>query len=102
MARVESKGDAKAVGDGGAAIGLYQIHRDYWRDAVEWDKTIGGKYEDCFDPHYAERVVRAYLSRYAPTNATLEQLARVHNGGPKGHTKGATVKYWKKIKRELK
>jgi soluble lytic murein transglycosylase-like protein len=101
LARVESKGDAKAVGDGGAAIGIYQIHRCYWQDAVEFDKNLGGRYEDCFNPDYARRVVCAYLRRYAPNHATLEQLARVHNGGPNGHHKSATVKYWNKIKKEM-
>jgi len=64
MARVESKGDPKAIGDRGDAIGLYQIHRSYWTDAVNYDKTLGGTYKDCFDPDYATRVVYAYLHRY--------------------------------------
>jgi hypothetical protein len=102
LVRVESKGDPKAIGDGGRAIGLLQIHRCYWQDAVEFDKTLGGKYEDCFDPDYAKRVVRAYLRRYGTSDSTLEQLARIHNGGPDGHKESATLKYWKKVKRELK
>lgn len=89
------------MGDGGKAIGAYQIHRAYWQDAVAHDKSLGGRYEDCFDPHYARRVVIAYLSRYAPKGATAEQLSRIHNGGPKGHRKSATVKYWHKVKKEL-
>jgi hypothetical protein len=110
LARVESNNNPKAVGDNGAAIGMYQIHRCYWQDAIEFDKTLGGRYEDCFDPEYAERVVRAYLKRYAPADATVEQLARIHNGGcnilKKQHSKKAkdkkawdnTTKYWNKIK----
>ena len=113
LAQVESRNDPKAVGDGGAAIGIYQIHRAYWQDAVDFDKTLGGTYNDCFNPVYAERVVRAYLKRYAPANATVEQLARIHNGGcnilkkqnsSKPKEKKAwdnTTKYWNKIKKEL-
>jgi len=101
LVRVESKGDPKAVGDGGRAIGILQIHRCYWEDAAEFDKSLGGKYEDCFNPDYARRVVRAYLRRYGTSDSTLEQLARIHNGGPKGHKKSATLKYWVKVKKEL-
>ena len=100
--QVESHGNDKAVGDGGKAIGPYQVWRVYWQDAVEHDKTIGGKYEDCYNPAYAEKVVRAYMARYAPKGASLETLARIHNGGPKGHQKEATVAYWAKVQKELK
>jgi soluble lytic murein transglycosylase-like protein len=102
LARVESKNDPNAIGDGGAAIGIYQIHRAYWQDAVDFDKSLGGSYNDCFNPEYAKRVVRAYLKRYGSTTATVEQLARIHNGGPKGCTKRATIKYWKKVRKELR
>jgi hypothetical protein len=50
---------------------------------------------------YAEKIVRAYWKRYAPKSATLEQLARIHNGGPRGHLNPNTIKYWNKIKKEL-
>ena len=101
LLQVESQGNDKAVGDHGNAIGGYQIWRDYWQDAVEYDKTIGGKYEDCFTRKYAERVVVAYLNRYAPEDASWETLARIHNGGPKGYKIKATAEYWEKVKCEL-
>jgi hypothetical protein len=44
--QVESHGNPNLVGDNGKAIGSFQIWRTYWQDAVEHDKTIGGKYED--------------------------------------------------------
>ena len=99
--QVESHGNDKAVGDNGKAIGPYQIWKAYWQDAVEFDKTIGGKYEDCFNRGYAERIVVAYLNRYAPEGASWETLARIHNGGPKGYKIKATAEYWQKVKREL-
>lgn len=99
--QVESRGNAKAVGDNGRAIGPFQIWRSYWQDAVEHDKNIGGRYDDCFDKEYSKRIVLAYWDRYAPKNATDEQLARIHNGGPKGNLNRKTLKYWAKVKKEL-
>ena len=102
IAKVESDHNPKAVGDGGKAIGMFQIHRVYWQDAVQHDPSIGGRYEDCYDPAYARRIVIAYMDRYAPANASDETLARIHNGGPRGHKKAATNKYWNKVKKEMK
>ena len=101
IATVESNHNPDAVGDGGKAIGVFQIHQVYWQDAVQHDPSIGGVYEDCRDPAYARRIVIAYMDRYAPANASDETLARIHNGGPRGHKKSATIKYWKKVKVHL-
>jgi len=101
--QVETGGErdpANAVGDGGKAIGPFQIHRAYWQDAVEWDPSIGGKYEDCKKEAYARRVVIAYLSRYC-NSWTDETVARIHNGGPKGHKRSSTIGYWKRVQRVL-
>lgn len=89
-----------AVGDKGKAIGPYQIHRVYWQDAIEYDPSIGGTYNDCRNERYARRIVLAYMSRYCK-RWDNETVARIHNGGPKGHTKTATVKYWNKVKNAL-
>ena len=99
--QVESGGDDAAVGDNGKAIGAYQIWYAYWKDAHDFDKTLGGSYKDCYDPEYARRVVIAYMTRYAPKNASAQHLARIHNGGPKGYIKKATLKYWDKVKKEM-
>ncbi len=101
MYTVESGRGKSLVGDGGKAIGPYQIWREYWQDAVEYDPSIGGKYEDCMNKAYSERIIRAYWARYAPKGATVEQLARLHNGGPRGYKRSSTVKYWNKIVKEM-
>lgn len=101
IANVESNNNPNAIGDAGKAIGIYQIHRPYWQDAVDHDPSIGGEYKDCFNPEYARRVVIAYMDRYAPPNASDEILARIHNGGPRGHKKSATLKYWSKVKKKM-
>ena len=102
--QVESGGNPNAVGDQGKALGVFQIWKSYWQDSVAYVPSIGGCYQDCKDPKYAESVVRAYLARYTPKGktVTLEMLARIHNGGPRGYLKPATLKYWLKIQRVLK
>ena len=98
---VESNDNPAAVGDGGKAIGCYQIWRVYWIDS-----GIPGTYQDCFNRAYSERVVLAYWERYATRKRlgrepTLEDLARIHNGGPNGFKKEATLEYWEKIQQVL-
>lgn len=102
ICQVESNCDPDAVGDGGKAIGPYQIWKVYWLDALEYDPSIGGSYRDCLNKEYAEKVVRAYWARYANERrlgrpVTDEDRARIHNGGPNGYKKTATEKYWKKV-----
>ncbi len=88
-------------GDGGRSIGPFQISRAYWADAVAHQPSLGGVYEDCRDYQYARRVVLAYWARYGGSNPTDERLARIHNGGPRGHRKAATVAYWAKVQRAM-
>ena len=102
--QVETGGEkdpANAVGDGGKAIGPFQIHYAYWKDAVDFDSSIGGKYSDCKNDEYARKIVIAYLTRYAP-NWDDETVARIHNGGPKGHKRTTTLDYWAKVRKFLR
>jgi hypothetical protein len=104
LAQVESASCDTVVGDGGKAIGRMQIWQVYWKDAMAKCPKIGGEYQNCTQKVYAERIVVAYLLRYAPKaveSKDWQTLARVHNGGPKGATKAATRKYWVKVRREL-
>ena len=98
---VESNDNPAAVGDGGKAFGCYQIWRVYWIDS-----GIPGTHQDCFNRAYSERVVLAYWERYATRKRlgrepTLEDLARIHNGGPNGFKKEATLEFWEKIQQVL-
>ena len=97
--RVESgalRNPERATGDSGRAIGPYQIWRTYWADAIAYDPSIGGTYEDCRSAAYAERVMVAYWSRYAP-DWKPQTLARIHNGGPQGHKHSKTLQYWNRV-----
>lgn len=93
---------ANAVGDGGRALGPYQIHRAYWLDATERRPDLRALgYQSVRDQATAEAVVLAYWNRYAP-RYDLDTLARIHNGGPRGHKKTATVDYAAKVKEAAK
>ena len=92
---------ANAVGDGGRAIGPYQIHRSYWLDATERNPELRALgYQSVRDQAIAERVVLAYLTRYAPS-WDLRTVARIHNGGPRGHTKPTTIPYADRVEKEF-
>ncbi len=93
LSKLESSDNNRAIGDNGRAIGRYQIHKIYWSDAIKYDKSIGGKYEDCFNKEYSERIIKSYLLKYCK-KFTFEEMARIHNGGPNGYKKQATIKYW--------
>ncbi len=100
---VESNCNDDAVGDGGDSIGAYQIQYAYWKDATDFDKSIGGSYQDCKDSEYSRKIVLAYWSRYAIIDrvgeeVTDEDRARIHNGGPNGYKRNSTNKYWTKVK----
>jgi len=99
IASVESNDNARAVGDKGRAIGAFQIHKRYWRDGTRF-LGVNWSYDLARDPTKARQVVKAYLLRYG-RGKTLLQKARIHNGGPRGHRKRATLKYARKIAKAL-
>lgn len=105
LANVESGGKTNAVGDGGKAIGIYQIHYSYWKDATDFNKSIKGKYEDCFNLEYAGKIVNNYIVRYCKSNS-YEDWARLHNGGwnyknKTGKAKENLNNYWARFNKEL-
>ena len=97
---VETRGKHGPIrGDNGRALGPLQIHRIYWVDS-----RVAGKYEDCASLAYSIKVASAYMRRYSPAawrDGNHQVLARIHNGGPRGHKKKATIKYWNKVRKEM-
>lgn len=88
------------IGDNGRALGPLQIHRGYHTDS-----RVAGDYSRCEDLDYSKRVVTAYLQRYAPAAwaaGEVSTLARIHNGGPGGYKKAATLGYAAKVTRLAK
>jgi len=99
--QVETSGRHGAIlGDNGRSLGPLQISRAYHADS-----RVGGSYEQVTDLAYARRVATAYLKRYAPqawAQGDVETLARVHNGGPAGARKPATLPYADKVRRAMR
>lgn len=88
------------LGDNGRSLGPLQISRAYFTDS-----RAGGTYEQVTDLGFARKVVSAYLQRYAPqawAAGDVVTLARIHNGGPAGDRKEATVNYGAKVQRLCK
>ena len=96
LIQVESSGVDSAVGDRGLAIGPLQIHRSVVVDYNRWHKT-SYQHKEMTNRSIAVKVCQSYLEHYGKDKST-EHLARIWNGGPSGHKKSSTVKYWNKIK----
>lgn len=92
----ESKRDA-AIGDEGRALGRYQIHLGCAID-------VGHAHADAHNPATARRIMAAYWLLYAPDaieSRDYQRLARVWNGGPRGHLKQSTAAYWERVRLKL-
>ena len=107
---VESGGDIDAVGANGE-LGPYQLTVQYVIDVnriVAINKMPFGRYrlshrQFC---RYCNSMMEIYWDHYATIERlghepTLEDLARIHNGGPNGYKKQSTKVYWEKVKVEL-
>lgn len=114
---VESRGDANAVGDGGEAIGAYQLHRSYIDDCNRimklYEKRLGRavpiiidgeeyysfSYNDRWDK-VKSRIITAIVILYYG-KGDIETMARTHKCPPKRYD-DFTLPYWKLIKAQLK
>ena len=103
----ESGGNNLAIGDNGAAHGPLQIHKCCVDDVNKYRKAQGWKQykfpSDCYDRKKSESILTTYLHLYANEKRlgrepTVEDYARIWNGGPNGYKRKATVKYWEKLK----
>lgn len=107
IATVESNNKDSAIGDNGRAFGRYQL----WSGYVQDTNRIGNcnySHNDAKSEIKARSMVVAYLTHYGRRyeritgkKASNEVLARIHNGGPNGWKKSATIKYWNKVKKEI-
>jgi hypothetical protein len=77
-------------------IGPFQITYAYFEDS-----GIKGTWtQNCLYVDRSIKVMLAYWNRYAKLH-TLEEYARLHNGGPNGMNNRNTLEYWHKVKAEM-
>ena len=99
LTEVETGGELEpmtAIGSHGE-LGPFQITHDYFVDS-----GVEGDYEEvCTTIEGSVKVMLAYWQRYASHKPTLEELARLHNGGPKGPEKESTKSYWDKVNSKM-
>lgn len=109
LIEVESHGNDHAIGDKhmrDKAYGCLQLRKPCVLDA---NQRLGTKYrpEDMLgNRSLSVQICRTYLERYATNKAlgrepTLEDMARIWNGGPNGWRKQSTLGYWSKVQRAL-
>jgi len=105
LIQVESSGRDHVVGDNGSAAGPLQVHTSVVADV---NRLYGTKYthREMHDRAKAIEVCSKYLSFYGSEKRlgrppTMEDLARIWNGGPQGWRRSATLNYWQKVKRHL-
>ena len=105
LAGVESGHNDAAVNREEGAVGRFQIRQAYLDDANE---VLGTHYalSEMSDARKAMTVVCAYLRRYGEAFekrtgliATPTDLARIHNGGPRGAEKDSTRDYARRFDR---
>jgi hypothetical protein len=102
---VESGGKDFAIGDNGKALGCLQLHAGYVQDAAEY-AGMDWIHQDALVRDAAVHIFIAYMDRYATEERlgrkpTMEDIARIHNGGPNGYKKKSTEAYWAKVEKEL-
>ena len=100
LVHVESQGEAHAIGDNGKAVGCLQIHKEVVDD-VNRAYGLTYTYEDRKCPMKSREICRRYLVLHGGRHATNEKYARIWNGGPNGHKRSSTKRYWRVVSRKL-
>lgn len=96
---IESKGNAKAITKDGSAgilqikpIMVKEVNRICRINKIDKKFTLS----DRFDVDKSIEMFWIYQNFYNK-NASYEKMARDWNGGPSGHKKSKTKKYWNKV-----
>lgn len=98
IAQIESGGRADAIGDGGLAIGMHQIHAGVVKDYNSWNKT-SYKHEDMKNSEVSHLVANWYLNteiprliRHYKAIDSIEARLIAYNAGIKRLLKGTLPK----------
>lgn len=102
---IESSSNPNAVGDTHLpepSVGYLQIRpimvRDVNRILKDRGEDLRYSMKDRRDSTKSTEMFKIWCNAYHQTSS-FEQIARCWNGGPEGHVKSATKKYWDKIER---
>jgi len=105
---VESRGNDSAIGDrhlvGEEAVGALQIRPVMVREVnrilkiQKSDKRY--KLKDRFDRQKTLEMFYIWKN-YHHKDSDFETIARNWNGGPRGYKRNSTLRYWKKVQKEL-
>ncbi len=98
--QVESGSDPAAIGDGGKAVGILQIHTVLVDDANRIAGERRWTYADRLDADKSRAMFRTYSDHYSRGKSD-EVVARRWNGGPRGDSKAATSGYWNKVRTQM-
>lgn len=101
ICKVESNNNPRAVGDGGKALGIAQIHKVMIDDVNRILKVPTFTYTDRLDPVKSREVFDVWRKHYC-RDASDEVIARRWNQGMGGKLNAASSRYWKKILAHLK
>ena len=102
---VESSGNDKAVDPAGRSWGCLQETAIYIEDV---NRIYGTHFSaaDAFRRQTAVVIYQLYMRHYATParlgrHVTVQDIARIHHGGPDGWRDPKTLKYWYKVRREM-
>jgi len=105
MIIVESGGNDAAIGDGRQARGALQIHACVVDDV---NRIAGTRFthRDAHRRDVAIWMATTYLGHYGNPRRlgrapSAEDLARIWVGGPTGPKRPSTLRYWKRVERQL-
>ena len=98
LVQVESRGDPNALGKNNDR-GILQITPILVKE-VNRISGLAYTHDDAWDPEKSIEMFYIIAQKYCPEH-DFEKMARIWNGGPRGHTKDYTIAYWNKVKNEL-
>ena len=98
LVQVESRGNPNALGKNNDR-GILQITPILVKE-VNRISGLTYTHDDAWDPEKSIEMFYIIARKYCPEQ-DFEKMARIWNGGPRGHTKECTIAYWNKVKNEL-
>ena len=98
--QVESGGDTLAYNLAEDAVGCLQIRPIMVR---EINRLLGKDSFTLYDRWSKAKSIQMFnILRSHLKGASDEEIARTWNGGYNGHKKQSTIKYWKKVRKQIK